>query len=170
MASIIIRGTRIKDANMYCSNGGQLTFDVTCRASWSDTVCDQFGWQKEPNGFGNGSLEGKLAAISLKLEPSSKLLKDYAFEIPISSVHSFRHRAKTEEGTTTKRELEFIFTTTAPDAPQVLALYLEKCGPAEDAGQCKVAYSPEEQMEIGEEGEPAPEDKRRGRKKDQAVQ
>lgn len=164
--SILIRGARVLDANMYCSNSGQRTIDVTFRAAWTVPVCEHFGWQQEPNGFGNGSLEGKLAAISLKLEPSSKLLKDYSFEIPISSVHGFKHRAKTEEGTTTKRELEFIFTTTAPDAAQVLANYIEKCGPAEDAGQCKVAYSPEQQMEIGEEGaaEEA-ETPRRGRKK-----
>ncbi len=170
MASILIRGTRIKEATMYCSQSGQRTIDFTCRASWTDTVCDQFGWQKEPNGFGNGSLEGKLAAISMRMEPNSKSLKDYAFDIPVSSVHGFKHKAKTEDDTVTKRELEFIVTTTAPDAHDVLSLYLEKCGPAEDAGQAKIQYSPEEQMEIGEEGTPEPDAKPRGRKRDQAVQ
>ena len=167
MSSILIRGTRITDAKMYCSQSGQLCIDFTCRAAWSDTVCEEFGWQKEPNGFGNGSLEGKLAAISMRMEPNAKNLKDYAFDISVNSVHGFKHKAKTEEGTITKRELEFIVTTTAEDAPAVLALYLQKCGPGEDAGQAKIQYSAEEQQELGEGGEAAePETKRRGRRKE----
>jgi hypothetical protein len=121
------------------------------------------GWQTEPNGFGNGSLEGKLAAVSMSLEPSAKNLKDYRFEITCNSVHGFKHKAKTEDDTVTKRELEFIVTTVAADAATVLAGYIEHCGPAADAGQCKIQYSAEAQMEIGE-GEPVP-DKPRGRKK-----
>jgi hypothetical protein len=171
MASIIIRGTRIKEATMYCSQSGQLTVDYVCRASWTDTVCEAFGWQKEPNGFGNGSLDGKLAAITMKLEPAAKTLKDYAFELAINSVHGFKHRAKTEDDTVTKRELEFTVTTVAEDAAMVLSRYIQHCGPADDAGQAKIQYSPETQMEIGEEAEGSEADgKRRGRKRDQAVQ
>jgi hypothetical protein len=167
MSSILIRGTRIKEATMYCSQSGQLAVDFTCRASWSDTVCETFGWQKEPNGFGNGSLEGKLAAISMRMEPNGKQLKDYAFDITITSVHGFKHKAKTEEGTVTTRELEFIVTTVAEDAPAVLANYIQHCGPGEDAGQCKIQYSADEQQTLEEApAEEAPEEKRRGRKKE----
>ena len=145
MASLLIRGTRLKEAKLYCSNSGQLAVDFTCRASWTDTVCEQMGWTKTPEGFCNGGLEGDLAAVNMMMEPNNSNLKDYRFDLKISSVHTFKHKAKTEEGEITKRELEFVVTTSDPQAPAVLALYLEKCGPGDDAGQAKIVYTTEEE-------------------------
>lgn len=163
MASLIIRGTKLMEFTGYCANSGQMTYELKCRAAWSDTVCEAMGWQKEPAGFGNGSLEGGLFGISMILEPSSKTLKDYRFDIAIGKVASFKHIAKTEDGDVVHRELEFVVTTTAEDAPVVFSRYMEKCCPGDDRGQAKIQYSEEEQQELGDEGAPA--EKPRGRRK-----
>ena len=173
MASLLIRGTRLKEAKMYCSNSGQLAVDFVCRSAWTDTVCDQMGWMKEPQGFGNGSLEGNLSAVNMILEPNSKNLKDYRFDLKVNSVGSFKHKAKTEDDEITKRELEFTVTTVDPDAPAVLALYLEKCGPGDDAGQARIVFVSDEEEEAKQTTIPGVEVEgpRRGRKKNaEAVQ
>jgi hypothetical protein len=164
MSSLIVRGAKIEDASIYRSKGGQLTVDVKFRASWSDVVCETMAWTKEPSGFGNGALEGQLFGVSMMLEPTSKNLKDYRLDIGISQVSKFRHLAKTEDGEVVSRELEFIVSTIADDAPAVISEYIRHCGPGDDRGQLKLTYSAEEQQTLGEEGAPA-EEKPRGRKK-----
>lgn len=165
MSSLLIRGAKIEKAEMSCANNGQRTIKITFRASWSDTVCREMGWSEEPVGFGNGSLDGQLFGISMMLEPSSKTLKDYRIDIPISQVGSFKHRAKTEDEHTVKREIEFVVTTVADDAAVVIDNYIKHVGPGAERAQCKITYSSEEQQELGEGGAPAEPEKTRGRRK-----
>ncbi len=167
MSSLIVRGVSIEEFTGYCSKSGQMTYEFTCRAAWSDVVCRELGWTEEPVGFGNGNLEGKLHGVNLIMEPSDKKLRDYRFDVPISTVGSFKHRCKIEDGVVSNRELEFVVTTVAEDAASALNEYLKHCGPAGDRAQVKINFSAEEQTTLGEGGQPA-EDKPRGRKKEKA--
>lgn len=174
MSKLVIRGTKIDDAKFYAAStgGGAFTLEIKFRAAWSKPVCDQMGWNSQPDGFGNGKLEGKLTGISLSLEPNATNLKDYALDITIGQVDSFRHIAKTEDGEVTTREIEFVATASGENALKALhyiATYVEHCGPVGDRGQCKITYNAEEQMEIEEAPPIVADEKPRGRKKE-AVQ
>ncbi len=145
MSQLITRGARIMDASFYCgSNGTALTLEIKMRAAWSEPVCREMHWDFTPEGFGNGKLEGSLNAVSLTLEPNDKKLKDYAIDIGVGLVSKFRHIAKTEDGDTVKREMEFVVTTSGENAAKALpsvATYVEMCGPGDDRGQCKITYN-----------------------------
>lgn len=167
MSQLILRGTSIDHVKMHCSTNGQMTYEITCRAAWSDTVCREMHWTEEPQGFGNGNLDGKLFGINFILEPTGKQLKDYRFDIPISQVAKFKHVAKIKDGEVSGRELEFVVTSVAEDAPVVLSSYMAHCNPGDDRGQAKIVYNAEEQTKLGEDGKPADE-KPRGRRKEPA--
>lgn len=169
MSQIIIRGTKIEEVSFKPGNPSPI-FKIKCRANWSETVCEAMAWSKEPQGFGNGNLEGQLLGISMILEPSARTLKDYRFDMKISSVGSFRHLAKTEDEKVVRRELEFVVTTIAEDAAVVLANYVAHCGPADDAGQCKITYSAEEQGTLTETPAEGEADKPRGRRKEKEAE
>jgi hypothetical protein len=164
MSTLIIRGATLKEIKGKCSAGGQFIMSAKFRAAWTDTVCKEMSWTEEPSGFGNGKLDGELLGINMIMEPSAKNLKDYRIDIPISKVSKFRHIAKTEDGEITHRELEYVVTTIFDDAPVLLSNYLKHCGPAEDAGQCRITFNAEEQQKL--DIAPAEESgKQRGRRK-----
>ncbi len=168
MSKLIIRGVEIEDFKCYAasSGGGTFTMEIKCRADWTKEVCNAMDWNYEPNGFGNGKLEGKLFGISMAMEPNAKTLKDYAIDISIGQVGSFRHIAKTEEGAVTKREFEFVATAAGEHALKALPFitsYVEHCGPAGDRGVCKITYNAEEQQTLTD-AEPEAEEKVRGRR------
>lgn len=168
MSNLILRGVTVQDVSLYCNNEGKRVAEIKCRAAWSDTVCEEMGWAKEPLGFGNGSLNSSLGAISVILEPNSKGLKDYRIDITASKVDKFRHLAKTEEGETVTRQLEFVISTLAEDAALVLDKWLVNVGPSDSTAQCKINYNAKQQLELVEP--PAGEDdKPRGRKREQAA-
>lgn len=164
MSQLIIRGTRIIEFSGSVSANGQMTYEFKCRSTWSDVVCREMGWTEEPVGFGNGSLDGKLHGISMILEPSSKPLKDYRFDLAISQVGKFKHLAKVEDGEVSGRELEFTVTTVADDAHIVLDNYVRHCGPGDDRGQAKITFNAEAQQKLEEQPEGEIEEKARGRK------
>jgi|SRR5579885_5269 len=171
MANLIIRGVRLMEYCGYCNNNGAMVYELKCRAAWSVPVCEQMGWQKEPNGFANVGLEGKLYGISMVVEPNSKNLKDYRFDININLVGGFKHIAKTENENVVHRELEFVVTTSAEEAPMVFSNYMAHCCPGDDRGQAKINFSEEEQMDLDEGGDgewDGAEKKPRGRKKQEA--
>lgn len=156
MSKLIIRGAGIEDITSWCNNEGLRVVEITMRAAWSSTVCEEFNWTKEPSGFGNSPLDPKrLAGVNMILEPTDKKLADYRMDLAISHVGSFRHLAKTEDGEIVSRQLEFVVTTVADDALTVLDQWLKICGPAKATGQCQIRYEAEKQMELGEEGKPA---------------
>lgn len=175
MSKLIIRGIAIENATFHSQkNGGAFTLEVKYRAAWSDTVCKEMGWVNEPSGFGNGTLIKKLTGISLSIEPNAKTLKDYAIEITIGQVSSFRHIAKTTDGKVSSHEFEFVTISSGDAALAALpyvAEYVNKCGPAGDRGQCVLTYNAEAQMKIGENATagspeaPEAEQKARGRRK-----
>lgn len=164
MSQLIIRGTKITKINGFVSANGQMTYEFVCRASWSDVVCKAMCWTEEPIGFGTGALDGKLHGISMILEPSSKNLKDYRFDLSISQVGKFKHIAKIEDGEVSGRELEFAVTTVAEDAHIVLDNYLRHCGPGDDRGQARITFNAEAQQKLEEQPEGEIEEKARGRK------
>lgn len=166
MSQLITRGTALKEISAYCSENGQFTVEAKCRCSWSENVCNELGWTFNAEGFGNGSLEGKLLGISWIMEPNGKALKDYRFDLTINSVGKFRHILTKED----HHELEYVVTTVADDAIVVLSNYLAHCGPGEDLGQAKIVYNAEEQTTLGEGGAPADEKPRGRRKAAEAVQ
>jgi hypothetical protein len=173
MSSLLIRGTTLKSFKTFCNKSGQMVVEAKFRASWSDTVCSTMGWVDKTEGIGNANLEGKLFGISLSMEPNKPALKDYRFDISINQVAKFKHVVAVEEGEVVGRHLEFVASSTAEDAHQVLYEYAKHLGPGEDIGQAKIQYAAEKQMKIGEDAEPpiaAEEAKPRGRKRDQAVQ
>jgi hypothetical protein len=153
MSTLLIRRTQVIEYTGYCNNSGQHCVEIKCRASWSDTVCEELGWEPDPKGFGTGALEGKLFGVNMILEPNSKNLKDYRFDIPISQVSKFKHIVKMEEGEVSGRELEFVITTVAEDAAAVLKNFVQHCGPGGDRGQCKIQYNSEEQQKLDVEPE-----------------
>lgn len=172
MSQLTLRGVTVEDVYCYCSNEGKRTVEITCRAAWSDTVCDELAIVKEPSGFGNGSLKVQLAAVSMILEPNSKPLKDYRADMSISKMDKLRHIAKTEEGDVVTRQMEFVVTTIAEDAMLVMDKWLTFVGPSDSTAQCKITYNAKQQLELVEPDAttdvPAGEDKPRGRKRNVA--
>lgn len=177
MSQIIFRGVTIEEANSFCGNDGKRTFEVKCRAAWSEPVCKEMGWSYEPDGFGNGSLDGSLATVNVAMEPNGKLLKDFAFDITASKISKFRHIAKIEDGDTVSRQLEFVITTLDEEAHTVLNNWLVSVGPSDSTAQCKATFNAKvkdgtvedkrQQTIPGTEVEPPAEEKPRGRKKEQ---
>lgn len=166
MSKLITRGTALQEYTAFCSSNGQRTVEAVFRCAWSDTVCEEMSWQKDPAGFGNGSLEGTLLGISLIMEPNAKNLKDYTFDLTISKVGKFKHVLTKDD----HHELEYTITTVAEDAVEVLDRYLQKCGPADDRGQAKITFNAEEQQGLVDEGEEVVEKTRGRRKAQEAVQ
>lgn len=160
MSKLTTRGTALQEYTAFCSENGQRTVEAKFRCAWSDTVCHEMGWQSDPAGFGNGSLEGTLLGINLIMEPNAKNLKDYAFDLAISKVGKFKHVLTKDD----HHELEYTVTTVAEDAVEVLDRYLQKCGPADDRGQAKITFNAEEQQTL-EDAAPEEGEKVRGRRK-----
>lgn len=177
MSKLIIRGIRIEDFKCYsAATGGAFTMEVKWRADWTPEVCSEMGWTSEPKGFGNGKLGGKLTGVSMSVEPNAKPLKDYAIDFAVGQFSSFRHLAKTEDGKVSGREFEFVSISSGENALRALpfvAAYVEKCGPADDRGQCHITYNAEEQPKLVgiDEKQPSlpgsepPAEKVRGRRK-----
>ncbi len=171
MSQLIIRGAHIQSYEVYCASNGQFTIEAKIRANWSDTVCREMKWTEEPQGFGNGSLDGGLAGISMILEPNKQVLKDYRLDVGISKVSKFKHVAKIKDGKVEGRELEFVVTTVADDAGAVLENYVRHCNPGDDRGQCRITYNAKEQKKLDDKQdnllgtEPEAEMKTRGRRK-----
>lgn len=158
MSKITFRGATIDKYESYCSNAGQTTVEIHFKASWSEPVCETMGWTKEPKGFGNGSLDGKLAGISMMVEPNGAQLRDYRFDIRIDSIGKFKHVAKEKDGEVVDRSLTFIATTTDESAPLCLDKWLRAVGPSDSTAQVAATYNAEEQMDLAEDGEPSEED------------
>lgn len=166
MSTLILRGATIEKTESYCSSAGQCTTEIHFEAAWSEPVCEQLHWTKEPEGFGNGSLDGQLAGISMIVEPNGKDLKDYRYEISIDTVGKFKHKASVKDNEVVDRSLTFIVTTTAEDAHLVLDKWLRMVGPSDSKAQVKVQYNAKQQMELpAAEAEETPIDKPRGRKR-----
>ncbi len=165
MSQLIIRGAHIESYSGYVANNGQFTIEAKLRANWTEPVCSEMGWTVEPQGFGNGNLDGQLYGISMILEPNKQALKDYRLDIGIAKVDKFKHVAKVKDGEVEGRELEFVVTTCAEDAGAVLENYMRHCNPGDDRGQCKITYNAEEQQSLVEGEEEVVAEKARGRRK-----
>lgn len=146
MSNLLIRGTTVEEVLSYCSTAGQRMIEATLEADWSEPVCPEMGWTVEPEGFGNGSLDGKLNGINMILEPNKKDLKDARFDIAISTVGTFKHKATVKDGAVVDRKLRFKITTVAEDAHLVFNNWLTQVGPSDSKAQCRIIYNAEEQM------------------------
>lgn len=175
MSQLTIRGCAIRKATQRCSNEGAVVQEIHIEADWSETVAEEMKWTPKPEGFGNGALTTKLSGHKMMMEPNSGKLKDYRFEIGIDQADSFKHVAVMEEGEVTGHKLRFRVKTTAEDVHLVLNEWFKNVGPSDSLAQCKITYSADEQMKIGEAATdgfvepPAETEKPRGRKRE-AVQ
>jgi len=174
MSSITFRGATIKSYTSYCSTGGQRCIEIEFDAAWTKPVCNEMGWTEEPEGFGNGSLDGQLSATSMICEPNGKELKDYRFDTGVDKIGSFKHKAKVKDGEVVDRSLTFIATTTAEDAHEVLDKWLRMVGPSDSTAVVVVKYNAKEQLPLVDDKQAtipgAEPEKPRGRKKAQAVE
>lgn len=166
-----LRGASVESVKAKCSTGGQRQVEIRMTAAWSDVVCREMQWIEVPTGFGKGALEGELAAVNIIWEPSDKRLLDYRFDMTISKVNKFKHVTETKDGEITSRHLQFVVTTIADDALEVMDQWLKFCGPAAAKGQCKIRYEAEKQLELGDgdappiaaEGDEKPRGRRGGK-------
>jgi len=154
MSSILIRGAAIEQCLFYCNSAGQRTAEISFSSAWTQPVCEAFGWVFEREGDGSGSLDGSLAGISMMCEPNGKDLKPYRFDIPISKVHAFKHKAHVEDGKTKRRELTFIVTTVDDGAMPAVWEWIKSVGPSDSKAQLKITFNAEEQMELPETDSP----------------